>query len=65
MSTQPASAKDLLTLDAEVETGRICDALRGQVSGALKRRGVVLGLSGGIDSSVCPALGLRALRRNV
>jgi NAD+ synthase len=53
-------AQKLLALDAAAETDRICDSIRAQVR-QLKRRGVVLGLSGGIDSSVCAALAVRAL----
>ncbi|MCC7240281.1 MAG: NAD(+) synthase [Acidobacteria bacterium] len=61
--TSPASgsARDLLRLDGTAETDRICEALGGQVRDVLKRRGLVLGLSGGIDSSVCAALAVRAL----
>ena len=44
---------------AEIE--RICAWLRDTVQGTLKRRGAVLGLSGGIDSSVVAALCARAL----
>jgi len=44
--------------DAEIE--RICAWLRDTVLGTLKRRGAVLGLSGGIDSSVVAALCARA-----
>jgi NAD+ synthase len=48
-----------LDLDAEVDriTGRIRDLLRTR----LHRRGLVLGISGGIDSSVCTALAVRAV----
>jgi NAD+ synthase len=42
------------------EIERICAWLRETVLGQLKRRGAVLGLSGGIDSSVCAALCARA-----
>jgi NAD+ synthase len=50
-----------LDIDAVAESDRIARAIREQVGGPLKRRGVVLGLSGGIDSSVCAALAVRAL----
>jgi NAD+ synthase len=50
-----------LALDAANETDRIAGAIFEQVSRVLKRRGVVLGLSGGIDSSVAAALCVRAL----
>ena len=52
---------DDLRIDAEAETDRICTAVRDQVFRRLRRKGVVLGLSGGIDSSVTAALCVRAL----
>ncbi len=50
-----------LSLDPALETERIAAALRRQVGVELRRKGVVLGLSGGIDSSVAAALCVRAL----
>jgi NAD+ synthase len=50
----------VLTLDAERETAAITDAIRTQIR-SLRKRGAVLGLSGGIDSSVVAALCARAL----
>lgn len=50
-----------LKLDASAETQRIVDALRQQLGRELKRRGLVIGLSGGIDSTVTAALAVRAL----
>jgi NAD+ synthase len=46
-------------LDAEIDaiTSRIRELLRAQ----LRRRGLVIGISGGIDSSVCTALAVRAV----
>jgi len=52
---------DALRLDPQRETNRICPAIRGQVLRRLGRRGIVLGLSGGIDSSVTAALSVRAV----
>jgi len=52
---------DALRLDAHKEIERIVAAIREQVASRLKRRGVVVGLSGGIDSSVSAALCVRAL----
>jgi len=52
--------KDVLALDAEAEIERIAQSLRAQVLGGFRRRGAVLGLSGGIDSSVVAALCVRA-----
>jgi NAD+ synthase len=57
---EPFSA-DALRLDAAAEAARISAAMREQVFKRLRRRGVVLGLSGGIDSSVCAALSVAAL----
>jgi NAD+ synthase len=55
-----------LRLDAPAAIQRICELLRGQVLKQLRRRGAVLGLSGGVDSSVVAALCVRALgARNV
>jgi len=48
--------KDILVLDAAAETERICAAMRKQVKGEMKKRGAVVGISGGIDSSVVAAL---------
>ena len=50
-----------LALDAEAEIDRTVEAIRDQVLGQLRRKGVVLGISGGIDSSVTAALCVRAL----
>jgi NAD+ synthase len=58
--TKPAFSEDALVLDAPAEVTRIVEFLREQVLGVLGRRGVVVGLSGGIDSSVVAALCVRA-----
>lgn len=50
-----------LQLDAGREIERIAGVLRRHVTETLGRRGAVVGLSGGIDSSVCAALCARAL----
>lgn len=50
-----------LDLDPEAETECIVQGLRRTVRTVLRRRGLVLGLSGGIDSSVCAAFAVRAL----
>ncbi|MBD9651049.1 NAD(+) synthase [Ensifer sp. ENS09] len=51
---------ETLTIDHALETDRIVSGLRGQVR-SMKKRGLVLGLSGGIDSSVSVALAVRAV----
>jgi NAD+ synthase len=56
-----AFAEDLLAFDRGATVERITSILREQVTKRLHRRGVVLGLSGGIDSTVCAALAARAL----
>lgn len=50
-----------LTIDPAAETERIVAAMREQLRHTLRRRGFVLGLSGGVDSSVCAALAARAV----
>ena len=52
---------NVLAIDAENTANTTCEWIRATVLGALHRRGAVLGLSGGIDSSVCAALCVRAL----
>lgn len=52
---------NVLALDPARETDRITALIRSQVLEHLRRRGVVVGLSGGIDSSVVAALCVRAL----
>ncbi|AKJ31121.1 NAD(+) synthase [Caldimonas brevitalea] len=51
----------VLALDCEREAQRIADWLRHGIAQRLHRRGAVVALSGGIDSSVCAALAVRAL----
>ncbi|HEX4298747.1 MAG TPA: NAD(+) synthase [Devosia sp.] len=61
----PEFSADALQVDAARETDRIVAALRTQLR-SIRRRGLVLGLSGGIDSSVSVALAVRAVgARNV
>ena len=52
-----------LALDVAAEETRITAAMHEQVFATLRRRGVVVGLSGGIDSTVVAALAVRALGR--
>jgi NAD+ synthase len=58
--TQTISS-DVFRLDAAAESDRIAAALRGFLVEDLKRRGLVVAVSGGIDSSVVAALCVRAL----
>jgi NAD+ synthase len=50
-----------LEIDAPLVADRIAERVRDQVLNVLHRRGVVVGLSGGVDSSVVAALCVRAL----
>jgi NAD+ synthase len=63
--SHPAPLSTLsLKLDAEQETARIVQSLRVQLTHDLRRRGLVVGLSGGIDSTVTAALAVRALGKS-
>jgi NAD+ synthase len=52
---------DVLKIDAKKEVERISAAMNELLAKELKRKGVVVATSGGIDSSVCAALSVRAL----
>ena len=54
-------SSETLRLDYAAEADRIVAAIREQITKRLRKRGVVLGLSGGIDSSVTAALCVKAL----
>lgn len=51
----------VLDIDAAAEIERITTFLREALARRLRRRGLVVGISGGIDSAVCAALCVRAL----
>jgi NAD+ synthase len=61
MKTHSSTSPDLLRLDPEAETERIAGWIRETVSRNLRRRGAVIGVSGGIDSAVVAFLCARAL----
>ncbi len=61
MATPAELDRDALALDCAAATDAICAGLREVVHGRLRLRGAVVGLSGGIDSSVVAALCARAL----
>ena len=61
MQTSTAITPDALSLDVAATTNRIAEVLRTQVGLELKRRGFVVAMSGGVDSSVCAGLAVRAL----
>jgi NAD+ synthase len=53
--------RDVLAIDAGRAARDIEEAIRAQVLGTLRRRGAVVGMSGGVDSSVVATLCARAL----
>ena len=57
----PVFTLDDLRLDVVADTEEIVEAIQHHVLRQLRRKGVVVGLSGGIDSSVTAALCVRAL----
>jgi len=54
-------SKNLLDLDLEQEAKKITAQIRATLGKQLKRRGLVVALSGGIDSSTCLALAVKAI----
>ena len=55
------STTERLQIGTELETKRIAAALRDQLGSILGRRGLVVAMSGGIDSSVCAGLAVQAV----
>jgi NAD+ synthase len=51
----------VLDFDKEAEVEKICMRMRTLLSKTLRRRGLVVALSGGIDSSVTLALAVKAI----
>lgn len=56
-------SSEVLNIDVEQEAERISSRMRNIHKNELKRRGIVVGISGGIDSSVTAALAVKALGR--
>ncbi len=53
--------RGVLSIEPELVTGRLVEFIHAGVLGSLRRRGVVVGISGGVDSAVVAALCARAL----
>ena len=64
MNTQDEIKKQVLTLDCVAETQKIQYRIQKIIAKKLKKRGAVIGLSGGIDSSVTVGLCQKALGKN-
>lgn len=60
MSPAPLGPQ-VLNLDAPAEAGRIAHWIVESLATRLRRRGLVVAISGGIDSAVCAALAVRAV----
>ena len=60
MGVEQVFSKDVLHIDPEKEVAKISKRLRDLMVNRLKRRGIIIGLSGGIDSSVTTALAVKA-----
>jgi NAD+ synthase len=61
MTGRPPFSRDLLGLDCAAEAGRISGGIKAALARTLRRRGLVVGISGGVDSSVTAALCARAV----
>jgi NAD+ synthase len=64
MAASPTAVNTLLRIDPVAETERIAHWVRDVVVNQFKRKGVVVGVSGGIDSSVVAALCTYALGKD-
>ena len=57
---RPTLHPDILVINCEVEADRIAQRMVEIVGNQLRKRGVVIAISGGVDSAVCAALAVRA-----
>jgi NAD+ synthase len=56
--------RDVLHLDCEEESNRIAKFIHKKVFDSLRKKGIVIGLSGGVDSAVVAALSVRAIGKD-
>lgn len=61
MSVLPGN---VLSIDPQEEIDMICSKIRQTMRSHLKKRGLVIAISGGVDSGVCAALCVKALGKN-
>lgn len=59
--TNTSLADDVLKIDAAAEVARISSRMRDILRTDLRRRGLVIAISGGVDSAVCAALCVQAV----
>jgi len=64
MNNKAEMTKNFLNLDCEAEVNKIKAEMQHIISKKLKRRGAVVGLSGGIDSSATVGLCQKAMGKN-
>lgn len=61
MVTKADISREILSFDKDAEIDKICTGIRDLLGKKLHRRGLVVAMSGGIDSSVSAALSVRAV----
>jgi NAD+ synthase len=64
MTDKSSFSPDLLKIDCAAELTVVSDAIRNALGKKLHKRGLVVGISGGIDSSVTAALCVRAVGKD-
>jgi len=64
MKDNASFSPELLNIDCESELITVCQAIRDALAKKLHKRGLVVGISGGIDSSVTAALCVRAVGKD-
>ena len=58
------SLDNILDINPEQEVEAICSEIRNLLRTKLKKRGLIIAISGGVDSGVCAALCVKALGKN-
>jgi NAD+ synthase len=61
MTGKPIFSKEILKIDPEKEVKKIAEQIRSLLAKRVKRRGLIVALSGGIDSSVSLGLAVKAI----
>ncbi len=59
-----ASFENILDINPEQEVESICTEIRNLLRTKLKKRGLIIAISGGVDSGVCAALCVKAIGKN-